>query len=147
MKRKNEDEMVQTAVRLPQSLRDRMSKAGGDRGLGEEIRRRLEASFEAENAPADPQTRQLLDAISYCADETARDYGSWSADGFAFVVFKGCVEMLLKQQQPKGEPVAAPKPDGMVDLIFGADYSPKPEELSRLYVSFWMKRGEEEKRR
>ena len=64
--------MVQTAVRLPQSLRDRLSKAGGERGMGEEIRRRLEASFEAEKAPADPKTRELLDAISSCAEEIAR---------------------------------------------------------------------------
>src|ERR1700691_1137415 len=135
MKRKNDDEMVQTAVRLPQSLRDRLSKAGGERGLGEEIRRRLEASFEAENAPADAKTRALLDAISYCADETARDYGRWSADGFAFVVFKGCVELLLKREQPKGDPVPTLQNDHMVDIIFGPDYSPKPEEESRLYVS------------
>ena len=80
MKRKNDDEMVQTAVRLPQSLRDRLSKAGGERGLGEEIRRRLEASFEAEKAPADPKTRELLDAIASCAEEIARDFGSWSED-------------------------------------------------------------------
>jgi len=117
------------------------------RGLGKEIRRRLEASFEAEKAPADVETRELLDAVSYCADETARDYGSWSADSFAFVVFKGCVELLLKRQPPKGEPVPTPQPGNMVDIIFGPDYSPKPEEVSRLYVSLWTKRIEEEKRR
>ena len=54
--------MVQTAVRLPQSLRDRLSNAGGERGLGEEIRRRLEASFDAEaEASVDPKTSELLD--------------------------------------------------------------------------------------
>lgn len=56
--------MVQSAVRLPRSLHERLKKAGGERGMGEEIRRRLEASFEAEKAPNDPKTRKLLDAIS-----------------------------------------------------------------------------------
>ena len=131
MKRKNDDEMVQTAVRLPQSLRDRLSKAGGERGLGEEIRRRLEASFEAEKAPADPKTRELLDAISSCAERIALDYGSWAEDPFAFEVLKVCVSMLLTHFQPEGEPVPKPNPDGMADLLFGRGYSPKPEEASR----------------
>ena len=151
MKSKTADEMMQSAIWLPRSLHERLRKAGGERGLGKEIRRRLEASFEAEKAPADAKTRELLDAISYCADETARDYGSWSEDGFAFVVFKGCVELLLRQQQPKGEPVPTPKPDSIVDIIFGPDYSPTPEEVSRQYVRLWIsgsaKRADKEKRR
>ena len=147
MKRKTADEMIQSAIWMPRSLHERLGKAGGDRGLGKEIRRRLEASFEAEKAPADAKTQELLDAISYCADETARDYGGWSADGFAFVVFKGCVDLLLKREQPKGQPVPTLQSEHMVDIIFGPDYSPKPEEVSRLYVSVWTKRVEEEKRR
>jgi hypothetical protein len=147
MKSKNADEMVQSAVWLPRSLHERLKKAGGERGLGKEIRRRLEASFDAEKVPADVKTRELLDAIYYCADETARDYGRWSTDGFAFAVFKGCVELLLKRQPPKGDPIPAPQPGNMVDIIFGPDYSPKPEEVSRLYVSLWTKRVEGEKRR
>lgn len=151
MRTKPADDMVQSAIRLPRTLHERLKKAGGDRGMGEEVRRRLEASFAAERSPTDAKTRELLDAISYCADETARDYGSWSADGFAFVVFKGCVELLLKQRQPKGEPVPTPKPDSIVDIIFGPDYSPTPEEVSRQYVRLWIsgsaKRADEEKRR
>jgi hypothetical protein len=150
MKRKNDDEMVQTAVRLPQSLRDRLSKAGGERGLGEEVRVRLEASFEADKAPADPRTRELLDAISSCVERIAVDYGSWAEDPFAFAVLRVCVSMLLTHFQPEGEPVPKPKPDGMADLIFGRDYSPTPEEASRAYmprIKSGVPRGDKETRR
>ena len=57
MKAKSADDMVQSAIRLPRSLHERLKKAGGERGMGEEIRRRLEASFEAEKPRADPKTR------------------------------------------------------------------------------------------
>ena len=55
MKSKTADEMIQSAIWLPRSLHERLRKAGGERGLGKEIRRRLEASFEAEKAPANPE--------------------------------------------------------------------------------------------
>jgi hypothetical protein len=70
MKHENSEKMVQSAVRLPQGLHDRLKKAGGERGMGEEIRRRLEASFDAEKVPADQRTAELLDAISAVSDET-----------------------------------------------------------------------------
>jgi hypothetical protein len=136
MKRKKEDEMIQTAVRLPQSLRDRLSEAGGERGLGEEIRRRLEASFEAEKVPADENTRELLDAISAVAEEMTGYYGRWSENAFAFEVLKMSVNMLWSYYQPKGEPVANPNPDSAADLLFGPDHSPK--EISRTIVGGWI---------
>jgi hypothetical protein len=119
--------------------------------MGEEIRRRLEASFDAEKAPADAKTRELLDAITHCAERTASDYARWSDDAFSFEVLKACLDMLLTYYRAKGEPVPKPNPGGMHDIIFGREYSPKPEELSRLYVSGWIsdqaKRVDEEKRR
>lgn len=136
MKRKNDQEMVQTAVRLPQSLRDRLSDAGGERGLGEEIRRRLEASFEAKKAPADPETLDLLDAISAFTEETTEYYGRWSENAFAFEVLKACVNMLWSYYQPKGEPTAHPNPDSAADLLYGPDHSPK--DISRTIVSGWI---------
>jgi len=150
MKRKIADDMVQSAIRLPRSLHERLKKAGGERGMGEEIRRRLEASFEADMARTDPRTRELLDAISSCADGIADDYGNWAEDPFAFAVLRVCVSMLLTHFQPNGEPVPNPKPDGMADLIFGKGYSPTPEEASRAYmprIRSGAKRADEEKRR
>ena len=105
MKRKNADEMVQTAVRLPQSLRDRLSKAGGERGLGEEIRRRLEASFDAAKAPADPKTPELLDEIKRIALNMPLDE-PWHADRDAYEVFEAAIKRAF-EVQPSDE---APPP-------------------------------------
>ncbi len=137
MKRKIDDEMVQTAVRLPQSLRDRLSKAGGERGLGEEIRVRLEASFTADKAPADPKTPQLLDAISFCAEEIARDLRPWSADPFAFAVLKETISALLTDLEPEGEAVPHPNPDSVLVFLFDDEPVPKPERVSRYFVGRW----------
>lgn len=150
MKSKPTDDMVQSAIRLPRSLHQRLKKEGGERGMGEEIRRRLETSFEAESPPADPSTQELLDAISSCAEGIAVDYGSWAEDPFAFAVLRVCVSMLLTHFQPEGEPVPKPKPDGMADLIFGRDHSPTPEEASRAYmprIKSRAQRGDKETRR
>jgi hypothetical protein len=121
MKRKTGDDMIQSAVRLPQSLHERLKKAGGERGMGEEIRRRLEASFSAEaEAPSDPKTRELLEAISFVVEQTTRFYGSWSKDAFAFQMLKLSVERLLKHYQPKGDPaLAKPNPTVAGEIIFG----------------------------
>jgi hypothetical protein len=119
MERETGNEMIQSAVRLPRSLHERLKKAGGERGMGEEIRRRLEASFEAE-APSDPKTRELLEAISYVAAQTTHFFGSWSVNAFAFQSLKASVDRLLKQYRPKGDPaLAIPNPTAAGEIIFG----------------------------
>jgi hypothetical protein len=149
MKRKNDDELVQTAVRLPQNLRDRLSEVGGERGLGEEIRRRLEASFEVADPSVDPKTRELLDAIAFFDEEMFHHFGSWSKEPFAFNVMKACVDMLLAYYRPEGEAKAPPTTDRKAALLYGPDTS--PEALSRLLVHAWTRRGakreDEEKRK
>src|SRR6516164_2275524 len=119
MKPKIEDGMTQSAIWLPRELRERLKRAGGERGMGEEIRRRLKASFDAEEAPGNPKTRELLDAISLAADDTSDNYGDWSEDPFAFEVLKGCVDLLLGEHRPQGNPVNNPKPDTVADMVFG----------------------------
>jgi hypothetical protein len=151
MKRKTADDMVQSAIRLPRSLHERLKQAGGDRGMGEEIRRRLEASFDAEKAPANPKTRDLLEAIASFTVETTGYYGNWSEDAFAFDVLKACVDMFFTRYQPKGEAVPKPDPDSAADVLFAPDHSPK--DISRLLVSAWINErakrasADEEKRR
>ena len=135
MKRKNADEMTHSAVRLPRSLQERLKRAGGERGMGEEIRRRLEASFEAEQTPSNPKTRELLEAISSFAEDTKNYYGSWSEDAFAFRVLKSCVEILLTHFEPKGD--AVPKPTPLANLLFDPDES--VDDISRLFVSGWIR--------
>ena len=136
MKPKIEDGMMQSAIWLPRELRERLKRAGGERGMGEEIRRRLKASFDAEEAPDNPKTRELLDAISFAAEQTAFYYGDWSQDPFSFGVLKRCVDFLLKDLMPKGEPVPKPNSNGVADLIFADDTLPEP--VSQLIVRSWI---------
>ena len=149
MNRKKDDKMVQTAVRLPQSLRHRLSSAGGEGGLGEEIRRRLEASFDARSTPVDPKTRELLDAISFFDEEMVHHFGSWSKEPFAFAAMKACIDLLLTYYRPEGEAKAPPATDSKAALLYGPDSS--PEDIGRLLVRDWIRRGpkraDEEKRR
>ena len=56
--------MVQTALWLPREMHEALKKAGGERGLGEEIRRKLQIAFEADDTtamPGDEATEELLD--------------------------------------------------------------------------------------
>jgi hypothetical protein len=137
MKRETKDEMTQSAVRLPRSLHERLKKAGGNRGMGDEIRRRLEASFDAEKIPGNPDTRELINAITFTDEELVRDFGSWSNDRFAFEVFRVSVNALLKHYEPEGEAVPAPNPDGLAVLLF-AD-NPSAEDVGRFLVGAWIR--------
>jgi len=127
MKRKKADEMVQTAVRLPQSLRDRLSNAGGERGLGEEIRRRLEASFDAEaEASVDPKTSELLDEIKRIALNMPLDE-PWHADRDAYEVFEAAIKAVLSKYQPSNK---APASTSRLHAMYGPDA--KAETVGRI---------------
>jgi hypothetical protein len=136
------EDMIQSAVRLPQGLHERLKKAGGERGMGEEIRQRLEASFAAEaEAPSDQKTRELLEAVSFCAEQVTIHFGSWFEDPFAFQVFKGSVDRLLRKYQPQGDPSqATPKLTETGKQTFGRNDEIKdrsPEELGQTMAQFW----------
>jgi hypothetical protein len=131
MKREKDDKLVQTAVRLPSSLRDRLCEAGGERGLGEEIRRRLEASFDTEKDRANAQTRELLDAVASFAWQVAMYYGDPASDPFAADVLKACIDLLMTRDRPNGE--AVPHPTEVADMVFSPDHS--VEAVSRVLVS------------
>jgi hypothetical protein len=143
MRPKPADDMVQSAIRLPRTVHERLKKAGGERGMGEEIRRRLEASFAAESSPTDAKTRGLLDAVVYCAEEISRDFGPWSEEPYAFAVLKETISLLLKNFEPKGKPVRNLNPGSVLAFLFDDDPSAKPEKVSPYYVSFWTRRRAE----
>ena len=150
MKPKFTDDMVQSAIRLPRSLHERLKKAGGERGMGEEIRRRLQASLDAEDAgPPTTETRELLDAISFFDEEMFNYFGSWSKEPFAFEVLNKCVDMLLAYDRPKGEAKTPRATDSKAALLYGPDSS--PEDIGRLLVRDWIrrrpKRADKEKRK
>lgn len=98
---KENKEMVQSAIWLPRDLHALLRERGGNRGMGEEIRRRLQASFDGETAPDDPKTAQLVEAISAIANTVAID-APWSADDHSFAIFKAAIDALLAHFEPKG---------------------------------------------
>jgi hypothetical protein len=137
MKRKNDNKMVQTAVRLPRVLRDRLSRAGGERGLGEEIRRRLESSFEGQPDQPNPKTRGLLDAISSFADEVTEYYGDPVSDPFAADLLKACVDLLMERDRPRGDPEPHPRAESAADLLYAPKHS--IETISTTIVTGWIR--------
>jgi hypothetical protein len=107
--------------RISPELRERLvAAAAGDRPIGEEIRRRLEASFAV---PAiDPKTAELVGAIVHIADGVQRDYAPWHKDRFAFEALKHAFAKVLRIFEPQGEPVVKFNPTGLARLIYyGAD--------------------------
>jgi hypothetical protein len=119
---------TQTSLRLPRELYERLSEAaaGNDRGVGEEMRQRLEASF----GPApeeDPKTRKLLAAIARVANGIRLD-GIWHEDLRLFEAFKVAVLTLLSRFEPAGTSSEAPfmwsKPDD------------PPETIGRVHAGF-----------
>jgi len=97
------DRGTQTSVRLPRALYDRLAAEAGDQGIGEEIRRRLDASFAAQ--PTDPETRQLVEAISAMA-QWASISGSlkWHESLWGFEMFRRAIDNLLHALKPEGTP-------------------------------------------
>ena len=59
--------MIQTALWLPRDMHERLKELGGERGLGDEVRRRLQASFRAGHEGDDGYTVLLLDLIGHAA--------------------------------------------------------------------------------
>ena len=97
--------MVQTALWLPREMHEALKKAGGERGLGEEIRRKLQIAFEADDTtamPGDEATEELLDKIHDIARDLSRD-GPWYADAFKVDVLNATVNTLLLVRRPSGE--------------------------------------------
>jgi hypothetical protein len=119
-----------------------LKRAAGDRSMGDEIRRRLDASFVAESAH--PQTRELLEAIAFVIRETDSHYGNWSEDPFSFEVLKACLDSLLTACRPKGEAVRKTDPNPNIDpnasgfsnLYYDPAYSVK--DLGRLIAGQWL---------
>lgn len=94
---------IQTSLRMPEALRDRLAQAASEagRGLGEEIRRRLEASFGSTPVSADPKTGDLLRLIARAAAILAEHWVPWHEDAGPFAVFNAAIENVLSRQQPK----------------------------------------------
>lgn len=103
MARKPVTESFQTTIVLPQDLHERLKAAGGERGMGKEIRQRLEASFAGETPIPkvdDQALSDVLEDIAGIASNLAFD-AEWTADAWTFRAFRAAVETLLEAHRPK----------------------------------------------
>jgi hypothetical protein len=95
---------------LEDQLRERLEKASAaaKRSVGAEIRERLAASFEAEDA-ADAITRSLAARIGELASWVVLATGyNWYAHPAAHKAFTRAIGASLAKLRPEGEPVFAP---------------------------------------
>ena len=120
--------MIQTALWLPRDLHEQLKKAGGERGLGDEIRRLIQEAMDAADAAQTPDetTNELLSMISEIAQGLSRDE-PWFSNRFAFDVFKAAINELLLNHQPSGD--AGSETGTKLKAIYGDE---KPETIGRI---------------
>ena len=110
-KRKSTNEttkMTQTALWLPIGMHEKLKKAGGARKLGDEIRRRLKNSFDAEKLPRDPVTASCS-TRSNKSKEYLDELSHGTSNRFIYDVFKEAINRLLSNYQPDAQPGAVTK--------------------------------------
>ena len=105
MTRRLAEATTQIGLRLPKDLYDRIKTVAGVGNIGEEIRRRLEASFARDNANQDPNLSKLLAMIAAVGGVTSEE-GQWLApvDGDAAKAFEAGVAAAIAEFKPKGPP-------------------------------------------
>ena len=104
--------------RISPELREQLKIAAGEGPIGEEIRRRLEASFaESPAALKDPRFADFLTALAHVTAGAARMYpprrleyrGQTVEDITAHWVIEAATHMLLDAFRPEGLPDSLPK--------------------------------------
>jgi hypothetical protein len=130
MPRKTDREMIQTAVRLPKGLYDRLQKDGGPGGMGEEIRRRLESTVRGFETPADAVTQVVLEQISGIAGNLATRGDDWHSSRFVFDVFRAAINVVLLHHRPLAE--TTPETIAHLKDLYG---NKDAEEMGRFIAS------------
>jgi hypothetical protein len=122
------ESMVQTALWLPRDMHERLKKAGGRRGMGEEIRVLLEQAMDAADAAQSPDeiTDELLHQIKDIARDLSHDEPLWASRD-AFEAFKVAINVLLEGHQPRAG--ATPEVAAKLKAIYGDE---RPEVIGRI---------------
>jgi hypothetical protein len=95
--KKPRDESIQTAVRIPREMHERLKKS--ELGVSEEIRRRVEQSFEAD--AYDRQTREFATVVQDAAREVEIELGrAWHQDGGAHRTYRRAILRVLSKWRP-----------------------------------------------
>lgn len=118
--------MIQTALWLPRDMHEELKKAGGRRGLGEEIRSKLQIALDIALVPGDHTTDELLEQIKDIARDLSRDE-PWYANRFVFDVFKAAIDALLLSHRPDSE--AKPEAKDHLQAVYGGE---NPETIGRI---------------
>jgi hypothetical protein len=124
----------QTTIRLPSATYDRLAHAAGLSGssVGEEIRRRLVASFGPVRSPRpDEKTRELLDVIEGMAAEVEDSFPPWHEDAGSYRAFVTALVRWLQRYEPKGDTALKPKPG--TELLFRRR-SPTVQSVATLLI-------------
>lgn len=124
------ENMIQTALWLPRAMHQELKEAGGERGLGEEIRRRLLASFAVEKRPRDADTELLLNLIKRVAVNLSRDE-EWWASHFACDVFKAAINEFIRELV-SAQGLGEPRPGTITKLQTRYGPDEKPETIGRI---------------
>jgi len=119
-------QLPQTTLLLPNDLRQRLDKSRGERSLGEEIRQRLERTFEAEEG--DAKTRNLMLAIADVVADINKGFGTWHEVPFAFQAMRAAITSLVGFFQPDGPPVPKATPGSAASFYYAGE---TPEEVGK----------------
>jgi hypothetical protein len=132
--------MIQTAVWLPRDMHERLKNEGAGReGLGEEIRRRIQMSFDAEEKTGrDEITLELLDEIGQAAIASSTE-GRWYTNRFTFNVFKAAADALISRLEPNSE---APGMTTRLQKLYGSDA--KAETVGRVLAGVFLSRHQDD---
>jgi hypothetical protein len=105
----------QTTIRLPSAVYKNLADAAELYGssVGEEIRRRLTASFGPRIVypQVDEKTRELVYLIEDMATTLAEHFPPWHADEGSYRAFCTALVRWLKRYQPGGDATMKPRPD------------------------------------
>jgi len=118
--------MIQTALWLPRYMHEQLKSEGGERGLGEEIRRRLEYAFKAAQAPTDQITNEVLDQLKDIFRDLSGD-DPWHANRFVYDVLRSAIDTLLANRRPSGE--GKPETKARLQALYGQKSA---EEIGRI---------------
>jgi len=120
--------MVQTALWLPRDTHEQLKKTGGERGLGEEIRRLIDVALDRADTAQTPDemTGEFLDQVKEIVRDLSADQPLWASPD-AFDAFKAAINVLLELYRPRSEA----KPGAGADLraLYGGE---KPEIIGRI---------------
>jgi hypothetical protein len=126
---KDGDDSVQTALRLPRIVFEKLKNNPWGFGVSSAIRDRLDRTFDEETF--DQQSRQLADSVLWISDELSRQIGApWHATRKGHQALAAAIEQLLAEPPPVETGVAA-------EDVFGSDDPPTlGRAIARQFLRF-----------